>query len=59
MDGIKILSALFLVAMLIYLFPRMSSALKHSPKGDMHDWMGLLIPTFAVVGFVVLLIYLV
>jgi flagellar biogenesis protein FliO len=59
MDGVKILSALFLVAMLIYLFPRMKSSLQHSPKGNTDDWIGLLLPMLAVVGFVVLLIYLV
>jgi hypothetical protein len=59
MDWYKILSALFLVAMLVYIFPRMSSALKDSPKGDTQDWKAVLIPLIAVAGFVVLLISLV
>jgi flagellar biogenesis protein FliO len=59
MDGIKIVSAIFLVAMLVYLFPRMKSALKDSPKGEAEDWMGLLPPLLGLIGFVMLLVYLV
>ena len=56
MDWVKIGSALFLVAMLVYLFPRMRHALKNSPKGTMQDWMGYIIPIVAVIAFVVFLI---
>lgn len=56
MDWVKIGSAVFLVAMLVYLFPRMRHALKNSPKGTMQDWMGYIIPITAVVVFVIFLI---
>ena len=56
MDWLQISSALFLVAMMVFLFPRMKHAIKHSPKGTMKDWMGYIIPVAGVVLFVVLLI---
>lgn len=55
----SIASAIFLGAMLIFIFPRMRHALKHSPKGTSEDWKGFLIPLAAVIGFVVLLIMMV
>lgn len=57
--GIKILSAIMLVGMLVYLFPRMMHAVKNSPKGTAQDWMGYVIPVIAVIGFVLLLILMV
>ena len=59
MDWVKIGSALFLLAMLVFIFPRMRDAVKHSPKGNMQDWMGFIIPLVAVIGFVILLIMMV
>jgi hypothetical protein len=59
MDWTKIGTALLLAAMLIYIFPRMRHALKHSPKGTTQDWMGVLWPILAVAGFVILLIQMV
>ena len=56
MDWVKIGSALFLGAMLIFMFPRMLHAVKHSPKGTMQDWMGYIIPAIAVIAFVIFLI---
>jgi len=56
MDWVKIGSALFLVAMMVYLFPRMKHAIKHSPKGTMKDWMGYIIPIAIVILFVIFLI---
>ena len=56
MDWVKIGSALFLLAMIVFLFPRMKQAIKHSPKGTMKDWMGFIIPIAGVVLFVALLI---
>ena len=56
MDWVKIGSALFLGAMLIFIFPRMRHAIKHSPKGTMQDWMGYIIPILAVIAFVIFLI---
>ena len=59
MDWIKIGSALFMLAMIIYLFPRAKQAIQNSPKGSMQDWMGYILPMAAVVLFIVLLITLV
>jgi len=59
MDWTYIGSALFLGAMIIFLFPRMRHAVKNSPKGSMQDWMGFIIPVLAVIGFVILLISMV
>lgn len=59
MDWIKIGSALFMGAMLIYLFPRARKAIENSPRGSMKDWMGFILPIGAVVLFIVLLIALV
>ena len=56
MDWVKIGSALFLGAMLIFMFPRMRHAVKNSPKGTMQDWMGYIIPIIAVIAFVIFLI---
>lgn len=59
MDWLKIGSALFMGAMLIYLFPRAKHAIENSPKGSMKDWMGYIVPMVAIVLFIILLIALV
>ena len=59
MDWIKIGSALFMLAMVIYLFPRAKHVIENSPKGSMQDWMGYIIPMAAVALFIVALIMLV
>lgn len=59
MDWVKIGSALFMAAMLIYLFPRAKHAIENSPKGTLQDWMGYILPMAAVVLFVIVLIALV
>jgi hypothetical protein len=59
MDWLKIGSALFLLAMIIFLFPRAKHAIENSPKGNMQDWMGYIVPMAAVILFVILLIALV
>ena len=59
MDWIKIGSALFMVAMIIYLFPRAKHAVQNSPKGSAKDWMGYVIPMVAIVLFIIILIKLV
>ena len=50
MDWVKIGSAIFLAAMLIYLFPRARQTIENSPKGNMKDWMGFVVPMAAVVA---------
>lgn len=59
MDWIKIGSALFMAAMIIYLFPRARQTIENSPKGSMKDWMGFILPIGAVILFIILLISLV
>ena len=59
MDWIKIGSALFMLAMVIYLFPRAKHAVQNSPKGTLKDWMGYILPMAAVVLFIIALIALV
>ena len=55
----KIVSALFLGAMLIYLLPRAKHMLKHSPKAGEGDWKAALIPLVLLVLFVLFLITIV
>ena len=59
MDWIKIGSALLMLAMIIYLFPRAKHAVQNSPKGSMKDWMGYILPMGAVILFIIVLISLV
>jgi general stress protein CsbA len=59
MDWLKIISALFIVAMMVMLFPRLKQASKNAPKGTQEDWMAAIKPLLLVVGFVVVLIMLV
>jgi hypothetical protein len=59
MDWLKISSAIFMIAMLVFIFPRMRQAMKNSPKGTAEDWKGFIIPLAAVIGFVVLLMMMV
>lgn len=59
MDWVKIGSALFMLAMVIWLFPRAKHVIQNSPKGSSQDWLGFLIPIAAVVLFVIVLISLV
>lgn len=59
MDWMKITSALFLTAMIIFLWPRAKQMIKESPKGSSEDWKAAIIPLAAVVGFVILLVMMV
>lgn len=59
MDWIKIGSALFMLAMVVFLFPYAKRAVENSPKGSYKDWMGYILPMLAVAAFIVLLIALV
>ena len=56
MDWLKILSAVFLGIMLIWLLPRARHMIKNSPKGTAEDWKSALIPLALVVLFVLFLI---
>ncbi|MCP4274971.1 MAG: hypothetical protein GY779_01310 [Gammaproteobacteria bacterium] len=59
MDWLKIGSALFLLAMLVMLFPRAKQMVTNSPKGSREDWMGYIVPMAVVVVFIILLIKMV
>lgn len=59
MDWMKILSAVALIAMIIYLYPRAKAMAANSPKGSMQDWMGYIVPMAAVILFIILLISMV
>lgn len=54
MDWMKIGSALFLVAMLVFLVPRIKPMLQNSPKGSNNEWLlaaGLLVGVAVFVWF--------
>ncbi|MDH3354990.1 MAG: hypothetical protein OEL79_07230 [Chromatiales bacterium] len=59
MDWMKIGSALMLLMMIVYLWPRAKQMMKESPKGSSEDWKAVIIPLLAVVGFVILLVMMV
>lgn len=59
MDWTQIGSAVLLIAMIVFIFPRMRQAVKNSPKGSSQDWMSFIIPLIAVIGFIILLIMMV
>ncbi|TCK18149.1 hypothetical protein DFR30_1413 [Thiogranum longum] len=55
----KILLAIFLVIMIVKLWPAAKHMMKHGPKGSADDWKAALLPIAAVVGFVIFLILMV
>jgi len=59
MDWLKIISALFLVAMLFMIYPSLKHASQNSPKATTEDWMSVVKPLVFVVLFVIALIVLV
>ncbi len=59
MDWLKIVSALFLLAMLVMIFPGARRAMKEAPKGSMADWMSYIMPMAVVTLFIILLILMV
>ncbi len=59
MDWIQIVSALFLVAMLIFIFPGMRNAVKNAPKDSNKDWLNYLMIMVVVGLFIMFLIQMV
>ncbi len=59
MDWMKIGSAILLIAMIAVIYPNAKRMLTDSPKAEKGDWMSVVVPILAVVGFVVLLTMLV
>lgn len=59
MDWLKITSALMLIAMMFFIYPRLKHATQNSPKGSKEDWLGFIKPMALVVVFIIVLIMLV
>ncbi|MES9946028.1 hypothetical protein [Candidatus Thiodiazotropha sp. CDECU1] len=59
MDWTKIIWALLLGAMILFLWPRAKHMLKNSPKAEKGDWQAVVLPMAFVIGFVILLIMMV
>lgn len=59
MDWVKIGSALFMLAMVIYLFPRAKQAVQNSRKAESGEWMNFALLIGGVILFVIVLIALV
>ena len=55
----KIGSVILLVLILIFLLPRAKHMLTNSPKAESGDWQAAMLPLAGVVGFIVLLVWLV
>ena len=55
MDWTKLFSALLIIAMIVFLFPRAKEMLKNSPKASNNDLVAILIPLVLIIGFVFLL----
>lgn len=59
MDWLKISTAIFLILLLVFLLPRAKHMLTNSPKAQAGDWQAVLLPLIGVVGFIVLLVWMV
>lgn len=59
MDWMKIGWALLLIAMIAVIYPSAKRMLTDSPKAEKGDWMSVVVPILAVIGFIVLLTMLV
>ena len=57
MDWLKVVSAIALVAMMVFIFPRVKEAAANAPKGTASDWRAALLPLLLVAGFAALLVY--
>lgn len=59
MDWVQIGSALFLAAMMIFIFPRMRHAAKNAPKGTSSQWINFIVIMLVIAAFVMFLISMV
>ncbi|OQW82482.1 MAG: hypothetical protein BVN30_08700 [Proteobacteria bacterium ST_bin16] len=59
MDWMEIISALALIAFIIFLFPAAREMIKKPPQGTSSDWMSFVIPIIAIALFVTFLVMLV
>ncbi|EGV52423.1 seryl-tRNA synthetase [Candidatus Endoriftia persephone str. Guaymas] len=59
MDWMKILAAAAMVMMLFAMWPAYKHWSQNGPKAEKGDWMAVLLPIGAVIGFVILLMAIV
>ena len=59
MDWTRILTAVFLVVMMVWLFPSMKHWVKNSPKGSSKEWLNASVLLAGVVLFVLFLMSIV
>ncbi len=59
MDWMQIGFAILLGMMIVVIYPRVKHAMNNSPKAEKGDWISVVTPILAVVGFIILLIMLV
>jgi len=58
-DWMKIITAILLIAMLVFLFPRAKSMLQNSPKGTSQQWLHFVVIIAIVALFVFFLVSIV
>lgn len=59
MDWMKILSAVLIVTMVVFLWPRAAQMMRESRKGSQAEWMNVVVILLVVIGFVALLMHFV
>jgi len=59
MNWMQIGFAILLGMMIVVIYPRVKHSMNNSPKAEKGDWMSVVMPILAVVGFIILLIMLV
>jgi hypothetical protein len=52
----KVIYALGLGAMVVFMYPRAKAMIKHGPKAKSGDWRGVIIPLLLVILFIIFLI---
>lgn len=57
MDWLKIFSAIFIVAMLIFLWPRAGQMIRESRKGSLDEWLWVGVLLLGVAAFVAFLMH--
>jgi hypothetical protein len=57
MDWMKIMSAIFIVVMLVFLWPRAGQMLRESRKGSSSEWLVVVLLLLGVAGFVAFLMH--
>lgn len=57
MDWLKIFSALFIVAMLVFLWPRAGQMIRESRKGTANEWLWVGLLLLGVAAFVAFLVF--